>query len=304
MIAETRLPMPTGRIAVPPIKCQGIKTKLVPFILGNVRWEEGARGRWIEPFLGSGVVAFNVRPHRALLCDKNVHIVDFYSALQRGVVNPVTVRTHLEQEGAILAERGEDYYYEVRERFNQTGNSLDFLFLSRACFNGVMRFNSKGKFNVPWNRKPERFSPAYISKIVNQVAAVARIMHGRQWKFHCCDWRVTLADAGREDFVYMDPPYVGRHVDYHGKWDDKDERDLARTVRNLPSGFAVSMWKENRYRKNVYLTEVWNGLPVLEFEHFYHVGASEHLRNSIIEALVISPSSVAEISHMEQPSLV
>jgi DNA adenine methylase len=64
------------------------------------------------------------------------------------------------------------------------------------------------------------------------------------------------------------------------------------------------MWKENRYRKNVYLTEVWNGLPVLEFEHFYHVGASEHLRNSITEALVVSPSSVAEISRMEQPSLV
>ena len=36
----------------PPIKTQGIKTKLVPFIAGHIEWDR--QGRWVEPFLGSG----------------------------------------------------------------------------------------------------------------------------------------------------------------------------------------------------------------------------------------------------------
>ena len=39
-----------------------IKTKLVPFILEHVRRDED--GLWIEPFLGTGAVAFNLAPKR------------------------------------------------------------------------------------------------------------------------------------------------------------------------------------------------------------------------------------------------
>jgi DNA adenine methylase len=54
-----------ARIAVPPIKCQGIKTKLVPWIKRQMDWS--GEGRWIRPFFGSGVVGFNVRPKRTVL---------------------------------------------------------------------------------------------------------------------------------------------------------------------------------------------------------------------------------------------
>ena len=40
----------------------------------------------------------------------------------------------------------------MRERFNLQGSSLDFLFLNRSCFNGVMRFNRHGRFNVPFGQ--------------------------------------------------------------------------------------------------------------------------------------------------------
>ena len=45
------------KVHVPPIKIQGIKTKLVPFIRANVQISESTL--WIEPFLGSGVVGLN-----------------------------------------------------------------------------------------------------------------------------------------------------------------------------------------------------------------------------------------------------
>ena len=70
------------RVLVPPIKCQGIKTKLVPLILRMI--ERNHESLWVEPFLGSGVVALNVAPARALLADANPHVVRFYKAIQDG----------------------------------------------------------------------------------------------------------------------------------------------------------------------------------------------------------------------------
>jgi len=78
------------KIFVPPIKSQGIKTKLVDWIgsnLNGVKYE-----RWVEPFMGTGVVGFNIRPKKALMCDSNPHLINFYKALQNkeitsGLVN-------------------------------------------------------------------------------------------------------------------------------------------------------------------------------------------------------------------------
>ena len=39
-----------------------------------------------------------------------------------------------------------------------------------------MRFNKKGGFNVPFCRETERFDPAYIAKIVNQVNAIRDVL--------------------------------------------------------------------------------------------------------------------------------
>ena len=148
---------------VPPIKCQGIKTKLARAIRSLV--PKDATGRWIEPFCGSCVVPFNVRPERAILCDTNEHIIRFYKDIQTGNVTNGQIREYLSKQGARLKKAGEEVFYEIRDQFNQAPNSLSFIFLNRACFNGVMRFNRKGKFNVPFCRKPERFARAYVANL-------------------------------------------------------------------------------------------------------------------------------------------
>lgn len=281
------LPKTLERLTVPPLKIQGIKTRLVRFILGSIRWE--GRGRWVEPFLGSGVVVFNLLPRRALLGDRNPHIVRFYADLQKGVFEEGDVRGHLEHEGALLARRGADHYYAVRERFNASHDPLDFLFLNRSCFNGMMRFNRSGGFNVPFCRKPERFSKAYVSKIVNQVGALRRAMEGRDWEFRSCDWSETVSDLMAEDFLYMDPPYFGRHADYFNQWDEEDAARLADRARAVPCAVALSMWKSNRFRVNEHLEAVWGFLEERTTEHFYHLGSSLELRHSMVEALRLSP---------------
>ena len=61
------------KIFVPPIKIQGIKTKLVPIIKQNISINDNTL--WLEPFMGSGVVGFNMRPKRAIFADINPHII-------------------------------------------------------------------------------------------------------------------------------------------------------------------------------------------------------------------------------------
>ena len=292
------LPSRITRVKAPPIKCQGIKTKLVPLIGAAVRW--AGEGKWVEPFLGSGVVAFNLAPDRALLADTNQHLIRFFQGVQSGSITPTHTREFLEREGNILQERGEDHYYAIRERFNAEAYPLDFLFLNRSCFNGLMRFNLKGGFNVPFCRKPDRFRPAYVTKIVNQVKWLQRRMRGRDWTFKVADWRDTLKEVAPEDFVYLDPPYVGRHTDYYNQWSDEDASSLALSVTELPSGFAYSMWKENRFRANPHLDEYFADFPVVTKAHFYHVGSSEDLRHAMEEALVISHGNVVHRDDREE----
>ena len=273
-----------NKIFVPPIKCQGIKTKLVPAIKNIVKSVK--YNRWVEPFFGSGVVGFNVRPKIAIFSDSNPHLINFYKSLQDKSITPLIVHSFLENEGELLEKSNGEYYYTVRERFNKYSNPLDFLFLNRSCFNGMIRFNSKGGFNVPFCRKPNRFAQAYITKIVNQVSNIQSIISNNDYTFLCQTFDKTLDNLKTGDLIYCDPPYIGRHVDYFDSWNESDEFKLHDLLTKKDIPFIFSTWHSNEYRKNEYINSLWFNLNIYTKEHFYHVGGSEDNRNPMLEALL------------------
>jgi DNA adenine methylase len=274
----------TIKIGVPPIKSQGIKTKLVPWIQSIV--PVGFKGRWIEPFMGTGAVAFNVAPRRAVLCDSNPHLIRFYASIATGEITPELVREYLTREGENLSSKGESHYYFIRDRFNAEHSPLDFLFVNRAGFNGMIRFNRKGGFNIPFCRKPQRFAQAYVTKITNQVVWVRNIIKAREFTFKCQDFTQTILDASPDDIIYCDPPYIDRHVDYYNGWNDSHERDLFSQLSNFNGKFILSTWHHNDFRENEYIKSLWSEHSILTREHFYHVGGKEENRNPVVEALV------------------
>ena len=276
----------TYPVKIPPIKIQGIKTKLVRFISENIKW---SGGRWVEPFLGSGVVLFNMAPKKALATDSNPHIISIYQSIQNGKITGDKVRTFLEYEGKKLEKNGESHYYEIRDRFNEGNEPLDFLFLNRACFNGLMRFNSKGKFNVPFCKKPTRFSKSYVTKITNQVKWVSEISDKKDWKFEVMDWRESVKRIGEKDFLYLDPPYYGRNTNYYDVWGKEDLYYLAKFLKETQYSFALSLWYENKYRKNKDIKRYFSDFRKSKYEHFYHIGSKENLRNSMTEILIMKP---------------
>mgnify|MGYP001215891924 CR=1 FL=1 len=272
------------KIYVPPIKIQGIKTKLVELISDNIYMSEDSI--WYEPFMGSGVVGINLAPRRAVFSDTNPHTIALYNAIKAGEITSYSVREYLEYEGAQLAKKDDEHYYYIRDRFNEKHDPLDFLFLNRSCFNGMIRFNRYYKFNVPYGHKPERFAKAYVTKIVNQVKHLETILPENEWEFICCSFEETIAKATPNDFIYCDPPYIGRHVDYYDSWNEEHEVALRDALFASEAKFMLSTWDENKYRKNEYIDTIWQGCHKITKEHFYHVGAKESNRNSMMEALL------------------
>lgn len=269
--------MLSDRVYIPPIKTQGIKTKIVPLIKSNVFLPE--KSMWIEPFMGSGVVGFNVAPADAVFADINPHIIAFYNQIKEGRITARCVREFLEKEGEKLAQKDDAYYYEVRERFNQEHDPLDFLFLNRSCFNGMIRFNKDYKFNVPYGHRRQRFSKAYITKIVNQVAHVEDLLQKNNWSFLCQPFEQTIRMADGHLFIYCDPPYIGRHVDYYDSWTEELEMALCKELSASNARFMLSTWDHNEYRKNEYIERIWYFCNKITQEHFYHVGAKEGIES-------------------------
>lgn len=282
-----------NKITVPPIKSQGIKTKLVPWINDLVSRAaiDPKISTWIEPFFGTGVVGFNAGFRNNIVGDTNPHIINFYTQVQSGCINQNNTREYLAEQDRLLqsaSEDGYEHYRFVRDKFNTTFHPLDFMFLSRAGFNGMMRFNSKGRWNIPFCKKPNRFAPAYITKICNQISNVGGVIRSANWEFCNQGFLETIEKASESDIIYCDPPYYGRYVDYYNGWTEDNEEDLFKALAATKAKFVLSTWHHNNYRENEMVSKYWKNFNIITKDHFYHSGAKLENRQSIVEALVFN----------------
>lgn len=275
------------KVIVPPIKSQGIKTKLVPWIKEVA---PKVKGKWIEPFFGTGVVAFNSGYKKAILNDTNPHIINFYKGIQENKITAPLMRQYLETEGKLLskaADNGYEHYRKIRDRFNKDFSPFDFIFLSRAGFNGMMRFGKKGNWNIPFCKKPDRFAQSYVTKICNQVSNVSKIIKpAPDWTFYNKSFADIIPLATKDDIIYCDPPYFGRYVDYYNGWTEQDEELLFNLLSKTKAKIILSTWHHNDWRENEMITKFWSKFNIVTKDHFYHSGGNIENRRTIVEALV------------------
>lgn len=271
----------------PPIKIQGIKNKLLPFINENLPDLTGKT--WYEPFMGSGVVGFNLAPENAIFSDSNPYTIQFYKDIKEGKITSEIVKEFLTKEGEKLKEKDDEYFYEVRNRFNEKHEPLDFLFLNRCDFNGMIRFNRNGGFNVPYGRNKDKFSDTYINKVVTQTEWVQKKILNNNWEFLCMDCFDLLNTYVKNDetaFLYLDPPYIGRNVDYYDSWDSEKETLLQKTLQDIKKPFIMSTWSHDDTKRNEYLDTIWKDYDKVTTEHKYVIAAKAESRKKIIEALL------------------
>ncbi len=79
-------------------------------------------------------------------------------------------------------------------------------------------------------------------------------------------------------------------------WDEQSEISLCNALLDSGAKFLLSTWDHNKYRRNEYIDHLWGFCNKQTKEHFYHVGAKEANRNSMVEALLSNYSIEVKIN--------
>lgn len=274
---------------VPPIKIQGKKTKIVPKIMeiaNTLLDEHPGIDTWVEPFLGSGVVAFNCpnRIKRVIVNDINPHIIKFYKGVADGIITPDAVRTAFADHSIKLLKGGYDYYNEIKDRFNESFDTMDFLFLTRTGFNGVMRFNGSGKWNVPFCKLNDRLSTKVIEDLSFAVDELSHLFLNKEFIFNNTSFERVLEASPDNSIFYCDPPYYGLAVQYFKGWGKEDELRLNQMLKGKT--FIYSTWLNDGKRDNPMINEYWSEYDIEGKAHKYNVAEQSHQRNQVVEGLI------------------
>ena len=274
---------------IPPIKIQGKKTKLVPKIMeiaNNLLDEHPEIDTWVEPFLGSGVVAFNCpnKIKKVIVNDINPHIIKFYKNVADDIVTADKIKEVFEIHNQNLLRNGVNYYNEIKDRFNQSFDTMDFLFLTRTGFNGVMRFNGSGKWNVPFCKLNDRLSKNVIDDLANAVTELSRLFHSKEFIFYNKSFEEVIESAPENTIFYCDPPYYGLAVQYFKGWEKEDEIRLNEMLKDKV--FIYSTWLNDGHRDNPMIDDYWSEYEIESRKHKYNVAEKSSERVGVDEGLI------------------
>lgn len=193
-----------------PLKFPGNKHKQLPTLLQLIG--AGGSHHLVDPFSGSGVVGLNF-DGTCQFNDANEHVYNFFKAVQQ-------YPKELVYKAEPLFEKGnkKTSYDVVRHTYNKLSNSKQelnsfqntcvlraalFLYLNKHGFNGLVRFNQKNEWNVPFGDHKSPYFPENEIKLLNAKLVNSTLTN--------LDFRSLLHNLPRAEgsmVVYCDPPYV------------------------------------------------------------------------------------------------
>lgn len=207
------------------LRYPGGKRRLLVFLKDHLPSPENIKGRYIEPFVGSGAVFFHLEPEIALLSDANPELIDIYRGIR---YSPSRVWKAYEKFGSTKKD-----YKKVRDHKKETnliGRAARMLFLNRTCFKGMWRHNRDGKFNVGYGGQSRRW---VITE--DDLKSISKRLKKAQ--IDCGDFEEVINDAEKGDFLFLDPPYKPNEKDYtnsHYVWQQfgfEDHQRLAKALK-------------------------------------------------------------------------
>lgn len=186
-----------------PIPYQGSKRNLAADIL---RFFPEHIDRLIEPFAGSAAIsiasAYYYKADKFIINDINEPLINL---LKEIVDNPQKIVNEYHFIWTNQLNDEERYYYEIRDRFNETKEPKYLLFLLAKCVKAAVRYNVNGNFNQsPDHRRKGRHPDTMRFDILN----TSNLLKGKV-TFFSLDYEKVLEMATERDLVYMDPPYQG-----------------------------------------------------------------------------------------------
>jgi len=231
----------------PLVKYRGGKSKEIPHL---IKYIPHYSGRYIEPFFGGGALFFHLEPKRAIINDINSKLMTFYLGVKDNFELLKTELSEIEKlyvtnrkkfeelKSKTPYERVEDenepLYYQIRDMFNDLtekkySEALLYFFINKTTYSGMIRYNSKGEFNVPYGRYAN-LNTTLVTKAHNKLLANTEIYN--------FDYSEIFRMAIENDFMFLDPPYDCVFSDYGNVehkdgFDERNHIELANQYKQL-----------------------------------------------------------------------
>lgn len=158
---------------------------------------------YIEPFVGGGAVFFDLNAQKNVISDVHEGLINFYKQLSLG--NGLEIYNRLSE-----LEVNEESYYRVRDQLepkDDIDEAVIFYYLRKTAFRGMLRYNSKGKFNIPWGRyKSVNFEELKKEEYTDLLKRTDVRLSSFEDIFEEFD--------SESNFVFLDPPYDSKFTDY------------------------------------------------------------------------------------------
>lgn len=271
-----------------PLNYTGGKYKLLPQIMKL--FPEDCE-QVVDLFCGGCNVGINVKCNKVLFNDQNTNlinliktfleedksyslnriskIIDFYN-LSRSDKNGYEYYGCKSSDG--LAKYNKEHFLNLREEFNRKKiKDSEYYYMQYVlilyAFNNQIRFNKKGKYNLPVGKRDYN-----VKMQIKLSDFIDRIKSG-DYKFISEDFRqISLSEFSEKTFFYVDPPYLITCATYNEQsgWTEKDEGDLLNYLDDIHSKgmkFALSNVIESKGKINSMLL---NWIRVNSDKYYMH----------------------------------
>jgi DNA adenine methylase len=169
---------------------------------------------YLEPFIGGGALFFKLAPKKGVISDVHNELIDLYKSIKDGYANDIY--NYME-----IHPNEEEEYYRVRDSEVETSldNAKRFYYLRKTCFRGMLRYNKKGKFNIPYGRYGTINYEDLKDKRYEELLKRTEIFN--------TSFETIFRDYNNENnFMFLDPPYDSEFTDYGYCQFDKSKHEL------------------------------------------------------------------------------
>ncbi len=215
----------------PVIKYPGGKRLLAPLYRAELPKDLSQRN-YYEPMCGGAACwgQWHQEFRHTTIGDVSEHLIGFYRVLQdpqQAAAVVAEIEDRIREYNGDLSQQ-ERLFYLWRDVLNgkdtdNASRAVAYWLVNHTAFNGLMRYNRAGVYNVPWGKyKMVRGEP---KKLLRWGAALTNttIVHGTYVD------TLTQAPMRAGDVVFLDPPYPGGFTAYSKyKFDDDDQLALAK----------------------------------------------------------------------------
>ena len=239
-----------------------------------------------EPFLGSGAITATVAPKSGVGSDIFKPLIDIWQKLKEDPSE--LVEWYAARRNRLDNEDNKDVYESVKASFNKSHNGADFLYLTRSCYGGIIRFRqTDGFMSTPCGAHMPITVETFRKRVNEWKLRLKNVI------FLNVDYKEIFEMAQPGDLIYCDPPYSHSQSILYGAQAFKLE-ELFEAIESAKSkGVRVALSIDGNKKSGNYLCDLPIPQGLFEEEFFISVGRSM-LRRFQMEGQTLEAEHVSD----------